>query len=240
MALRKITDLAAASTLIGSEFLEVSQASTTVKITAITLSAAAVDNSYNDSGAGFLTAGFALTDRVRVVGFTGNVVNNILVGVITAITAGKMTIGGTDGDVIVDDAAGESVTISKWTSRRALLSDIGLGGGTNDILVGFKTVPTTAQVLETLMVGRTLNFPANFAGSLGKIGVNPTASFVISVQDDGVEIGTVTISAAGVFTFATTSGTAKVVAIGSELTFVAPATVDATANNATMTFLGTT
>jgi hypothetical protein len=61
---------------------------------------------------------------VRVQGFTGNTTNNILVGTITALTAGKMTIGGTDGDVIVDDAAGESVTISKWVSRRATVQDL--------------------------------------------------------------------------------------------------------------------
>lgn len=79
--------------------------------TATTLSAAAADNSYNDSGSGFVTAGFEVGDVVVVSGFTGNVANNIASGIVTAVTAGKLTIGGTDGDVIVDDAAGESVTI---------------------------------------------------------------------------------------------------------------------------------
>lgn len=119
MAEAPITNLAAAATLDGEELLEVSQLSTSVTITATTISAQASDNSYNDSGSGFVAAGFAVDDRVRVQGFTGNTANNILVGTITALTAGKMTIGGTDGDVIVDDAAGESVTISKWVSRRA-------------------------------------------------------------------------------------------------------------------------
>lgn len=142
-------------------------------ITASTISAAAADNSLNDSGNGFLTAGFQVNDvltitgftgdtdnntagqafvvsvtaakmvlkgvtlvndaanepvtvasagrflqrgfkvgqRIMVRGFTGNTANNINSGVITALTASKMTIGGTDGDVIVNDAAGESVTI---------------------------------------------------------------------------------------------------------------------------------
>jgi len=79
--------------------------------TATTLSAQASDNSYNDSGNGFITAGFEVGDTVAVSGFTGNVANNISAGVVTAVAAGKLTIGGTDGDVIVDDAAGESVTI---------------------------------------------------------------------------------------------------------------------------------
>jgi len=86
--------------------------------TATTLSAVAADNSFNDSANGFVTAGFEVGDVVTVSGFTGNVANNIARGVITALTAGKMTIGGTDGDVIVDDAAGESVTIA--TTAQAL------------------------------------------------------------------------------------------------------------------------
>lgn len=80
-------------------------------MTATTISAAASDNSYNDSGSGFVTAGFQVGDKVVVTGFTGSTANNITSGTITALTAGKMTIGGSDGDVIVDDAAGESVTI---------------------------------------------------------------------------------------------------------------------------------
>jgi hypothetical protein len=118
MADKTIMDLPAASALAGSELIEVAQLSTTVTITATTLSALASDNSYNDSGSGFVAAGFAIGDRVKVTGFTGNTANNILVGVITALTTAKMTIGGADGDVIVDDAAGESVTIAKWTGKR--------------------------------------------------------------------------------------------------------------------------
>lgn len=118
MAAKTISSLDAAGSVTGDELFEVSQLSTTVTITGTTLSAQASDNSFNDSATGFLTAGFTVGDRVKVVGFTGNVANNIVVGSITALTSGKMTIGGTDGDVIVDDAAGESVTIAKWTSKR--------------------------------------------------------------------------------------------------------------------------
>lgn len=133
MAGEYITDMEVADTpLDGSELLEVSQRSSTVAITAITISALAADNSYNDSANGFVAAGFAVGNRVNVVGFTGNVVNNIKVGTITALAVGKITIGGTDGDVIVDDAAGESVTISKWESRQTTaqeIADLAGGGG---------------------------------------------------------------------------------------------------------------
>jgi hypothetical protein len=83
-----------------------------VSETATTFSAQASDNSFNDSGAGFVTAGFAVGMAVNVTGFTGTVANNIVGGIITALTSGKMTIGGTDGDVIADEAAGDSVTIA--------------------------------------------------------------------------------------------------------------------------------
>lgn len=116
----------------------------------------------------------------------------------------------------------------------------GAGGGSNayDLRLGFSATPASNQVLDTILIGRDLTLPANLAGSLGSIGTNPTASFVISVQDDAVEIATITIGTDGSFTFATTGGTAKLVATGSVLTFVAPATVDATAANAVMTILG--
>lgn len=137
-----ITDLDAAATLTGDELLEIAQLSPTVFITATTISAQASDNSFNDSAAQFIAEGFAVTDRVNVIGFTGNVVNNIRVGAITALTAGKMTIGGADGDVIVDDAAGESVTITKWVSRRATAQDIAdLAASTGG---GFSVIQTEA------------------------------------------------------------------------------------------------
>lgn len=123
MAQKRITDMEAASALTGGELVEVSQLSETVTIEAATISALAVDNSFNDSADGFIAAGFAVNDRVNVVGFTGDTANNLFVGTITDLTAGKMTIGGTEGDDIVDDAAGETVTISKWTSRRITADD---------------------------------------------------------------------------------------------------------------------
>ncbi len=89
-------------------------------ITASTISAAAADNSFNDSASGFITAGFGVGQKVMITGFTGDTNNNIDEAIITAVVAGKITIGGTDGDVIVNDAAGESVTIktvgSDWAA----------------------------------------------------------------------------------------------------------------------------
>lgn len=75
-----------------------------------TVSAAATDNSFNDSGSGFIAAGFKVGDKITVAGFTTSANNGTFT--VTAVTAGKLTIGGTDGDAIADEVAGDAVTIS--------------------------------------------------------------------------------------------------------------------------------
>lgn len=142
----RISQLAEAGTLTGDEQTIVTQLSTSVTITAITISAQASDSSFNDSAGGFVTAGFAVGDAVNVTGFAGDTANNIYSAIVTALTAEKMTIGGSDGDVIVDDAEGESVTITKWVSRRADYGGGGGGGGASQ----FAPVITESETTRTL------------------------------------------------------------------------------------------
>jgi hypothetical protein len=99
--------------------------------------------------------------------------------------------------------------------------------------------PYDAEVIETLLIGRAVLFPADFAGSLGAIGTDPTATMTITVKDDATTIGTISISTGGVFTFTTVSNTAKTVAAGSVLTFEAQGTADATGADLNITMLGT-
>jgi len=79
--------------------------------TQITFAAVAATNEFTDSGSGFVTAGFKVGDLITVTGFTDSN-NNITDGKITALSAGSMIIGGTDGDTITDEVAGDSVTIA--------------------------------------------------------------------------------------------------------------------------------
>lgn len=58
----------------------------------------------------FLRAGFKVGKDVMVRGFT-TAGNNISTGIITALTPSRMTIGGTDGDGIANESAGNTVTI---------------------------------------------------------------------------------------------------------------------------------
>lgn len=167
-----ISKLAAAVTLLPTDPLLVSQASSTVKITATTISAQASDNSFNDSGSGFVAAGFAVGNFVTVTGFTGDVANNIYSGEITALTTGKMTIGGTDGDVIVDDAAGESVTIAKWESKRATAKQV--ANTVNEsliIAVGDETTPITTGTAKV-----TFRMPYAFVLTAVRASLNNASS----------------------------------------------------------------
>jgi hypothetical protein len=88
-----------------------------------TFSAQASDNSFNDSASGFVAGGFSVGDNVRVTGFT-SAGNNLRTGIITALTAAKMTIGGADGDSIVDEAAGDNVLIRKWVTARMSMQEL--------------------------------------------------------------------------------------------------------------------
>jgi hypothetical protein len=213
MTLKRITDLPAAGTLTGDELLEVSQLSTTVTITATTISAAASDNSYNDSGSGFVTAGFAVGDRVKVSGFTGNTANNIFVGIVTALTTAKMTIGGTDGDVIVDDAAGESVTITKWTSRRIELDDLPGGGGnpTESIIIAVgdeTTAITTGTAKVTFRMPYALTLTAVKASlTAASSSGNPT----VDIKENGTSILSTNLSIDASEKTSTTATTAAVI-----------------------------
>lgn len=110
---KRITDLPIAEAITGDALVEVSQLSPTVQVTGTTISAAAADNSLN--GSGFVAAGFQPGDRVQVSGFATSG-NNMVVGVIVSVTSAKIVIGG--GPTLVNEAAGASVTIAKWTSRR--------------------------------------------------------------------------------------------------------------------------
>lgn len=125
MAGKTITELPLRGDLLGQEQVEISQLSDTVRITALTINAAASDQSFNDSGDGFIAAGFQVGDRINVAGFT-TPGNNIYAAKITALTAGKITVGGPEGGAMAAEASGQSIVIAKWTSRRA---EYGGGGG---------------------------------------------------------------------------------------------------------------
>lgn len=99
-----------------------------------------------------------------------------------------------------------------------------------DFGMAFGATPAAGDVMGRVRVAENLSIAANMAGSYGGVSVNPDATFAIDVQDDGVSIGTISVATGGAVTFTTTSGTAKSVAAGSEIKFVAPANSPAEAS----------
>lgn len=204
MANITISTMSAASLpLAGTELMEMSQLSGTVKITATTISALASDNSYNDSALGFGTAGFAVGDRVNVVGFTAHTVNNLLTGVITALTNGKMTLGGTDGDAILDESAGNSIVITKWTTKRATTKDVGAGSDTS--YVKKKSISSVSGTL-TMDISAGSTFETTLTENITTFtmtGVQSNTSyasfFTLKVKQDGTGSRTFTAPASWKF-----------------------------------------
>jgi hypothetical protein len=154
-------------------------------ITASDISAIASDNSFNDASGAFVTSGFQVGDVVTVAGFEGDTHNNIVGGVVTALTATKMTIGGTDGDVIVNDDAGESVTIT--ATGRFLLR--GFANGDTILVRGF--TGNAANNLTTGVISSVTATKMIIAGAAGDLIVNDAAgeSVTICTVEKGAEYG---------------------------------------------------
>ena len=114
-------------------------------------------------------------------------------------------------------------------------SEVSLAGGMYDMEVSLAGTATASQVIYRRLLGRNAEFAADFGGSVGKIGTNPTATFDLDVQADGVSLGAVSISTVGDFTFTTVGGTLKTVLAGAVIEVIAPAVVDATASDIDMT-----
>lgn len=240
MSVERITDLTDAGTLDGTELLELSLLSTTVLISASTISAQASDQSYNDSGSGFVTAGFAVNDRVKVAGFATGA-NNISPATITALTAAKMTIGGAEGAAIVDEAAGASVTITKWITRRTTaqqIGDLGIANVPYFVPLGFGDSPGASQKLLIHTFPIAVDFADDWASSVSYVGTNPGAAWSADVQKNEVSIGSISVTTGGVVTFATTGG-ATSFAIGDRLEIIAPGTADGTIADCAFTLYGT-
>jgi hypothetical protein len=104
-----------AVTAAGTDRIPLARLSGTDVYTAGTISAAASDNSLNDSAASF-PAWMVPGLRINIAAFTGDTDNNHDSAVIVSYSAAKVVLGA--DTPLVDDAAGESVTITAWETVR--------------------------------------------------------------------------------------------------------------------------
>lgn len=112
----------------------------------------------------------------------------------------------------------------------------GGGGGATEIAMGMffpGGPPGSSQLIFKFAVHRDIEFPADFDGinavSFGHIGTNPASSFVMSVRVNNAEIGTITVSTGGAYTFETDGNAPQTADAGDYVTIVAPSSADGTA-----------
>lgn len=90
--------------------------STPLSVSASVISAAASDNSYNRASGSFVSDGITVGQWIKVAGFTGNTANNGYSRVVSVVAL-KIVV---TGITLVDDAAGETVTITGSYLRNAV------------------------------------------------------------------------------------------------------------------------
>jgi hypothetical protein len=106
-----------------------------------------------------------------------------------------------------------------------------------DVTGGASGAITASQVMTLYVSARTLNFPANFAGSQGYAVTAPTASVTFTVAVNGSTVGTIVFAASSHTSTFTTSSGAFTVTPGQYMTVTAPATADATLATVAFTLL---
>ncbi len=99
--------------------------------------------------------------------------------------------------------------------------------------------PDASEVIGRSIISYETVLAVGMPESFGKVTTNPTASFDIDVQRNGTSIGTITVDTGGAFTFATDGGVPRTIFAGNEVTFHAPATVDATIKDIRFAIAGT-
>jgi hypothetical protein len=188
---------------------------------------------------------FVVRDTLGVLEQSTTLVFPDLVSIDLQATPRFEVVNETDQTLLVQTGGTGGVSINPGSS--ALLRydgekivSVAAAGVASIVALGvfFPGTPTSAQLMWKFVAPFGFTFPADFDGSRGHIGVNPTSSFAMTVSVGGSEVGTVTVSDAGAFTFATTDGAPVVVVAGDEIEIEGPVSVDATAADIAFTLVG--
>ena len=98
-----------------------------------------------------------------------------------------------------------------------------------DIAMGYYGTPPTSATLFTFNVVRTFILPAGLSGSLASFGTSPGASTVLTIQQNGATIGTMTWGTGA--TYATASFSSPITfSPGDQLTILTPSNLNGAAN----------
>jgi hypothetical protein len=101
------------------------------------------------------------------------------------------------------------------------------------------TAPAASEVLALMIADEPFTFPAGFSGSVGKALIPPEAGYSLTVNKNGVAIGTVNIATGtGLATFTTSGGAAQAVAVGDVISVVGSGSADSAIRNLAVTLKG--
>lgn len=106
-----------------------------------------------------------------------------------------------------------------------------------EIVLSYPGTPGAQEWMGGVELKRSVTFPVNFTGSGGSVITNPSATFDIDVQKNGVTCGTISIATDGVFTFTTAAAATVACVDGDAIAFYGPDAVG-TAANITVTLVG--
>jgi len=119
-----------------------------------------------------------------------------------------------------------------YTENNVMIRGAGTGGTGQyvDVVLTYAGGPPgSGEWLGGERVTRAVDFEINWSGAFGKIPeALPAASFVVTIKQNNVTVGTATCSTAGVWTFATSAAAVVNFEIGDEIDFYGPATADTT------------
>lgn len=128
--------------------------------------------------------------------------------------------------VVTDADGGSILTVD------GIVSDSGSASSTTayEVNCSYVGTPGAQGTMAVHQAIRSATFPVNFSGSDGSVGTNPGSSYVISIQNNGVAIGTCTFDTSGTPTFATVGGATKNIVFGDRITFIGPDTIGTAAD----------
>ncbi len=151
---------------------------------------------------------------------------------------GVRVIPNTDGSTVnaIEFAVKDNLTAIRLRAPDTSPADVDIIVGQIYIGIGLVGLPGDGATIALLGLPRDGTFPIDFAGSVGSVGVNPTATAVYDVQLNGVSIGSISIATSGVLTFTTVGGTDKDFAANDRLTVIAPTPQDATLSDVEFVF----
>lgn len=165
-----------------------------------------------------------------VFGRTGTVV--AVAGDYDVAHGGTGQTGSTKGDIVTGSGTNTNARLAVGSNGQVLTADSTQTTGTKwasapyDVSFNPNVVMGSGAIFDQHVFPRTVVFPGNFTGAVGHCRVNPGSTQTININKNGSQVGTITITSGGVFTFASTGGTSVTYNSGDYMTYTNQAGAD--------------